>query len=640
MYFVVAGQPPFDARSSFECMMKHVEELPSGCGASPPYEILIQKAMAKAPEDRYQSADEIAQALQAVTDDVLLYHRDGSASVPAAAGVPDNRRNNGSAALSKHPAGARGERFGVRFGHVFPVLFILVACFLLGYRCHSRKEPAHSLSSSSTVGATREATKVPRAVSTVVVDRAVETEPSLDEIMHPPVESFGRVQLQKRINGIRQGATWLSAAGRSKLADALVDEMRTFTASRGGKEYTPTGSKDVENHAVMLWQGRQPDSFAPQHVNDVEISYTSSPVRLILQSNREHGTCNLIVRKGVRLTEIVLCGWYEAQLQGAPPGVRVIRQRTSQAFNMPLFGMNSGRIDALNKGDHYDLHTSYMEFQKEMLEHTTGSAIATCSNSRDGRCVVGSSNSDWVDQHLAARMTDLYNRSQSEEKQAASKVAENMRFTALDLKEYEGAFLSPFTGLGPVKLARVVKVDSPINSELVFFPPQGKTFINGRYKSFAELNTLSGGSTPVKLPEYAVGLKLPVYTGENTIQMYSDEGVVLFDPTTGKWQSRKDQPMYGSAVAVCNAEQNCYYALSSGPTSIATVLAKLDFNGRILSKVILDEPFSTPSDGTVQLRYCDGYVVAVIQCLNGLIKKQVILIDPSSGHIALRTLKA
>ena len=68
-YEMLAGRPPFDADTPLAILMKHVNDpLPLPRSIDPeipePLERVVLKALAKKPEDRYQSADEMIQALK------------------------------------------------------------------------------------------------------------------------------------------------------------------------------------------------------------------------------------------------------------------------------------------------------------------------------------------------------------------------------------------------------------------------------------------------------------------------------------------------------------------------------------------------------------------------------------------------
>jgi serine/threonine protein kinase len=68
VYEMLAGHPPFEADTPLAILMKHLHDpLPLGGPARripAPFEPLLLKALAKAPEDRYQSAEEMSAALR------------------------------------------------------------------------------------------------------------------------------------------------------------------------------------------------------------------------------------------------------------------------------------------------------------------------------------------------------------------------------------------------------------------------------------------------------------------------------------------------------------------------------------------------------------------------------------------------
>lgn len=84
MYRVLTGKPPLVGIDLLECMYKHVNEMPASfCDACPDmnippeFEAVIFKALAKEPDDRYQTMSELRQALdmfnQSLTHRVKAY---------------------------------------------------------------------------------------------------------------------------------------------------------------------------------------------------------------------------------------------------------------------------------------------------------------------------------------------------------------------------------------------------------------------------------------------------------------------------------------------------------------------------------------------------------------------------------------
>jgi serine/threonine protein kinase len=77
LYEMLTGKPPFDADTPLAILMKHVNEplpLPSTSGVNipQPLERVLLKALSKNPDDRYQTAAEMAQAIRAAAEEAGL----------------------------------------------------------------------------------------------------------------------------------------------------------------------------------------------------------------------------------------------------------------------------------------------------------------------------------------------------------------------------------------------------------------------------------------------------------------------------------------------------------------------------------------------------------------------------------------
>jgi serine/threonine protein kinase len=75
LYEMLTGRPPFDADTPLAILMKHVNDplpLPHTIdpGIPEPFERIVLKALAKNPEDRYESAEEMATALRQVATEI------------------------------------------------------------------------------------------------------------------------------------------------------------------------------------------------------------------------------------------------------------------------------------------------------------------------------------------------------------------------------------------------------------------------------------------------------------------------------------------------------------------------------------------------------------------------------------------
>jgi eukaryotic-like serine/threonine-protein kinase len=71
LYEALVGKPPFESKSQFELMLAHVSEIPKppstvGAGVPAALDAPVLKALGKNPADRFQTADEFRQSLEAV----------------------------------------------------------------------------------------------------------------------------------------------------------------------------------------------------------------------------------------------------------------------------------------------------------------------------------------------------------------------------------------------------------------------------------------------------------------------------------------------------------------------------------------------------------------------------------------------
>lgn len=77
LYEMLTGKPPFDADTPLAILMKHVNEpLPmpptTGVAITEPFERVLLKVLSKNPDDRYQTAEEMAEALRVAADEANI----------------------------------------------------------------------------------------------------------------------------------------------------------------------------------------------------------------------------------------------------------------------------------------------------------------------------------------------------------------------------------------------------------------------------------------------------------------------------------------------------------------------------------------------------------------------------------------
>jgi tRNA A-37 threonylcarbamoyl transferase component Bud32 len=98
LYEMLTGKPPFDADTPLAILMKHVNEplpIPPTTGVVIPeaFERVLLKVLSKNPDDRYQTAEEMAQAIRAAAEEAAIQLPDRislplTASVAATAAEP------------------------------------------------------------------------------------------------------------------------------------------------------------------------------------------------------------------------------------------------------------------------------------------------------------------------------------------------------------------------------------------------------------------------------------------------------------------------------------------------------------------------------------------------------------------------
>ncbi len=92
LYEMLTGKPPFDADTPLAILMKHVNEplpIPPTTGVVLPeaFERVLLKVLSKNPDDRYQTAEEMAQAIHAAVEEANVQLPD-RISLPLAANAP------------------------------------------------------------------------------------------------------------------------------------------------------------------------------------------------------------------------------------------------------------------------------------------------------------------------------------------------------------------------------------------------------------------------------------------------------------------------------------------------------------------------------------------------------------------------
>lgn len=135
LYEMVVGETPFDATTPMALVMKHINEPPpppTSINPNVPQEVenIIFKAIEKNPNDRFQTAKEMAQALQhVVMDQVVEVPPPGAVRVRSTTIQPNNRTAVKSATLLVEPDGTSDATVSAQPS--FPVISVLIGGVVL-----------------------------------------------------------------------------------------------------------------------------------------------------------------------------------------------------------------------------------------------------------------------------------------------------------------------------------------------------------------------------------------------------------------------------------------------------------------------------------------------------------------------------
>src|SRR4051812_19162516 len=130
LFEMLTGQPPFLGASAGEILMKHVASEPDLTNIEEPFKTVIRKAMAKNPAERYQSVQEMVEAVfgaEHIQQSVSCFSPDSLSMIAQRAGQRVALGGGsaapppfpaGGAAVAPAPAGFAGDRIGRMFDRV------------------------------------------------------------------------------------------------------------------------------------------------------------------------------------------------------------------------------------------------------------------------------------------------------------------------------------------------------------------------------------------------------------------------------------------------------------------------------------------------------------------------------------------
>ncbi|MCU1282381.1 MAG: serine/threonine protein kinase [bacterium] len=242
LYHLVAGHPPFSANEEFKILSQHVNEAPVplsrvAAAAPPALDVVIERAMAKAPERRFASTREMAKALAEIEAALAAADRPPPASAAASLALAPRRRRRwvshlvvAMLAAAAGLGGARLLRFGDRpkpaMAPTGPGGMLLVASDPTGATVELDGAPLAETTPTSVRGVAPGAhTLVIRHGSRPAIARKVELaagERTLIELTMPP--SSHPLELRSTPNGARVYLDRRLVDGVTPLTVAVLDD--------------------------------------------------------------------------------------------------------------------------------------------------------------------------------------------------------------------------------------------------------------------------------------------------------------------------------------------------------------------------------------------------------------------------------
>lgn len=273
MYEALTGVPPLRADTLFDIMSKHISETPKplrdeakGVYVPAALERLIFKAMAKAPEDRVQSMQELAQGIEHAFSGApeIVAPRSGSVS----GSVPV-----GSASITgKQKKIKKQNQLLIGLSIAFGTMLIFMVPAGIMYNAYMQKEKNKQTHAPGTV--------LPAAVSSDTASGASQAPASpLDSILSHPIFSNGN-------------KATIPLSGESKQATSL----NSAKGSLPGVAYTPGGLAPAASSASTSDAAKMPAaSVLPPASNGVPETTFSAAPRPVLTSTPKAATLDSVM---------------------------------------------------------------------------------------------------------------------------------------------------------------------------------------------------------------------------------------------------------------------------------------------------------------------------------------------------------
>ena len=607
MYETITGRRPFDGENAFVCMLKHLNEEAAqlaGDGISSEYSDLIDRAMAKQPAQRFSSALELKTAVENLPN---IYRR---------IAPPRNTTK-------------------------FLVLVVLLTglCGLLGLALLN-----HDVPPAKTAVVERSALEQSQIVQPKSVPPTLSPPKAYDHVASDEVKiddpynerkTTGKDEFEQRARDIQYGIDWLNSHQRQAEAQTFPKQLDSFKAAAAAGSYAPPAASAAELHAVGVQWGRQPNQFNHHGVADIKVTYNARPIVLAINNyNMYKLTCNLNLAPGAKILKVIVSGNSpeKVEIKGLPTGIPV---ETLTAF--PAYGKEEfGYADFLSK-----------------IETLTSLKLTTLAPDRaDGKYEIGSGDRDWCFQHLAYRMTALWQNATTAEREATEQRLSKARFysgfpetgssPSVNAGQISRAVsLFQFDLHGPLKSTEQ-KINFPF-ADIELDPKSGACFwTDGELYQRSSSGNRERMELPEGLSEYIADLCLA--PAGNTLYVNGIGKVDKYDLSGKQWSHLCSFPSSTRGFAFC-ASQKCFYTLNQTSTSPghSYLLYKVDMKGKVLAEKKLDKPIwvvASNNAANFKLVWRDNLLIAVAN-VDGMPAEQTSpfamlhVIEPSTGRVLL-----
>jgi hypothetical protein len=417
----------------------------------------------------------------------------------------------------------------------------------------------------------------------------------------PDPDSEARARMMLGV--LEQEAARLGKEGKPKAATELSAKVARWQDELAGRELAVRAEPEL--HLVGVYAGLFPNGPKKFGTAKVQVDIKDRPVVLVL-SAYESVRWELTVGEGVKVERIILMGYQEQEVVGAPAGVVVERHDRGSPGSSPPY------VYAYAEGD------QYKQVQAALLT-LTGLPVSTFTGSSrapEAPIVLGPGNKDWCVRRVLSEAEGEYLQATALDRAQRRESIKSMKYEALVLQP-SGAMvgqpprpISSTASLARFEGADVVKgsIRALPGAQKLAVDPAGPTYygISGQQILRVDLDRKTQTAMPVEgdLPSisWPGGITFDPKRRRLLIATQSVRGLLYsYEPDKNLWSLLREMDGAGLSSLSYSVEEDCLYGLSSALTGDASVIHRLSADGvsqemKALPKRLPDErrgPLST-----------------------------------------------